>query len=287
MTATLKAPAPVAAAAMHQALTMLVHGYSKVGKSALASSTPPPRVYFDVENATRFLPIRPILWDPVNPPPDPDPSWDTAVVAVRRWQDATTALDWLKTGQHGFASASVDSISELQYRNVEKVAGRSQVKLQHWGEVLRETGGFVRDLRDLTFHPTKPLSAVCITAMSRLDKEGILRPHLQGQLQAVIPYLLDVCAYLFVDTDENGQEIRRLLTRRRDGKEAGERVRGKIPALMNLKSIEGLTDEEVIAKNVNYQLIMKKVFKPGVAIAAPAIQEPLVAGPAPDEGDQG
>jgi hypothetical protein len=32
---------------------------------------------------------------------------------------------------------------------------------------------------------------------------------------------------------------------------------------------------------------MKKVFKPGVAIAAPAIQEPLVAGPAPDNEEQG
>ena len=273
---------------LHQALSMLVHGYSKTGKSSLAASTPPPRVYFDVENAARFLAIKPVVWDPANPPPDPDKSWDTAVVAVRRWQDATTALDWLKVGQHPFVSASVDSISELQYRNVEKIAGRSQVKLQHWGEVLRETGGFVRDLRDLTFHPTNPLSAVCVTAMSKTDKNGILRPHLQGQMQDVIPYLLDVCAYLFVDVDENGQEIRRLLTRRRDNKEAGERVRGKIPALMNLKSIDGATDEEVIAKNRNFQLIMKKVFS-GSGVAAPAIHEPLVQGPSdgPPAGEQG
>jgi AAA domain len=282
MTVTAESPAP----SIHQALTMLVHGYSKVGKSLLAASTPPPRVYFDVESAARFLPLRAVTWDPRDAPPDYDGKWDTCVIPVREWQDAVHGLDWLKQGQHPFRSASVDSISELQYRNVEKIAGRSQVQLQHWGQVLRETGGFVRDLRDLTMHPTNPLDAVVITAMSKLDKQGILRPHLQGQLGDVIPYLLDVCGYLFVDTDDKGQEIRRLLTRRRDAKEAGERVGGKIPPLMNLPVISGQTDDEVIAKNITFQLIMKKVFAAGMSVAAPAVQEPLVAGPSVDTEEE-
>ena len=280
MTATAEAP-PV-----HQALTMLIHGWSKVGKSMFAASTPPPRVYFDVESAARFLPLRQVTWDPVDAPPEYDGTWDTCVIPVRQWQDAVHGLDWLKQGKHPFKSASVDSISELQYRNVEKIAGRQQVKLADWGQVLRETGGFVRDLRDLTMHPTNPLSAVVITAMSKLDKQGILRPHLQGQLGDVIPYLLDVCGYLFVDTDAQGVEIRRLLTRRRDGKEAGERVGGKIPALMNLPTISGNTDDEVIKKNVTFQLILKKVFASGVSVAAPAVQEPLVTGPAVDTEEE-
>lgn len=268
----------------NQALTMLVHGYSKVGKSLLAASTPPPRLYLDVENASRFLPLVSKEWDPLDAPPVADGTWDTAIVPVRAWEDATMALDWLKTGEHPFRSVSVDSVSELQYRNVEHIAGRNQVKIQDWGQVLREVGGFVRDLRDLTFHPEHPLDAVCITAMSRTDKDGILRPHLQGQMAAVIPYLLDVCAYLFVDTDDKGVEIRRLLTRRRDNKEAGERVGGKIPALMNLMQVNGATDADVIKKNINFQLIMKKVFaQSGPAVAAPAVQEPIVAGPAADK----
>jgi hypothetical protein len=71
------------------ALSMIVHGYSKVGKSLLGASTPWPRVIFDVEAAARFLPIKAVTWDPVNPPPDApkikngQPEWDTAVVSVR------------------------------------------------------------------------------------------------------------------------------------------------------------------------------------------------------------
>lgn len=268
----------------NQALTMLVHGYSKVGKSLLAASTPAPRLYLDVENASRFLPLIAREWDPLDPPPKHDGTWDTCIVPIREWADATMALEWLKTGDHPFKSVSVDSVSELQYRNVEHIAGRNQVKIQDWGQVLREVGGFVRDLRDLTFHPEHPLDAVCITAMSRTDKEGILRPHLQGQMAAVIPYLLDVCAYLFVDTNEQGVEVRRLLTRRRDNKEAGERVGGKIPPLMNLMQVTGATDADVIKKNINYQLIMKKVFAKAGGVAPPAKQEmPVVTGPAVDK----
>jgi hypothetical protein len=53
--------------AIHPALSMIIHGYSKVGKSLLGASTPWPRVLFDVEAAARFLPIKAISWDPANP----------------------------------------------------------------------------------------------------------------------------------------------------------------------------------------------------------------------------
>jgi hypothetical protein len=191
---------------MIQALTMLVHGPSKSGKSSLAASTPPPRLLLDVESASRFLPLKSVDWDPIDPPPKLDKSWDTAVVAVRSWQDAVNAYGWLHSGDHPFNSVSVDSISELQYRYIEHVAGRSQVKIQDWGTALREVGGFVRDLRDLTFHPTHPLAAVVLTAMTREDNKGILRPQLQGQLQWVIPYLMDVTAYLYIDEDDDGND---------------------------------------------------------------------------------
>jgi hypothetical protein len=237
-----------------------------------------------VENASRFLPLRSVDWNPVDAPPKPGKSWDTCVVPIRTWNDAVLVMDWLKTGQHPFKSVSLDSVSELQYRNVESHVGRSTaIRIQDWGTVLRDVGGFVRDLRDLTFHPANPIDAVVITAMSRTDKDGILRPHLQGQMQAVIPYLPDVCAYLYVDTDEHGIEVRRILTRRRDGKEAGQRVNGWIPPVMNLPQVTGSTIEEIIQKNITYQLIMKKVFGAGKGIAPPVKQEPLVAGPSDDE----
>lgn len=255
-------------------LTMLLHGPSKSGKSLLGVSTPPPRVLFDVESASRFLPLKAIEWDPADPPPKADiKKWDTAVIPVRKWTDATAGLDWLTTGDHPFKSATVDSISELQARYVEHVAGRSQVKIQQWGEALREVGWFVRDLRDLTMHPHHPLEAVVLTAMSKIDQNGLIRPHLQGQLQHVIPYLMDITGALIVEEDDEGNEIRHLLSRRRNNIEAGQRVGGKIPPLLKLPNVSGNTVDEIIKKNITYQLIMKKVF--GTTAAMVSIPAPV------------
>ena len=41
------------------------------------------------------------------------------------------------------------------------------MKMQQWGELLRHMGALLRDLRDLTMHPTNPLEAVVLTAMAR------------------------------------------------------------------------------------------------------------------------
>jgi len=258
------------------ALSMLVHGPSGAGKSLLGSSTPWPRVLFDCEAAHRFLPVKVKIWDPANPPPEPpkidkngEPEWDTAVIIVRTWQDALNGLDWLKQGEHPFRSATVDSISELQYRYVEKVAGRDQMKIQDWGAALREVGGFCRDLRDLTEHPTKPLEAVVFTSMTKEDNQGIMRPYLQGQLRDVIPYLFDVCAWLYVEPDADGTETRYLQTRRMNGKEAKERVGGRIPPIIQLPQVVGQTEDEIRAKNTTFEKLIKMVFK-GRGISQPA-----------------
>ena len=135
---------------MNTSLSILVHGESKAGKSVLAVSGAPPRLLLDVESAARFLPIRAVEWDPRNEPPtfkDPEGP-DTAVVTVRHWDDAKRAYDWLHSGRHPFRSVAVDSISELQQRYIESLAGRGTVKIDQWGTIFREVGGFVRDLRD-------------------------------------------------------------------------------------------------------------------------------------------
>lgn len=255
-------PTATATKKPHQAISLLVHGYSKVGKSLLGVSGPTPRLLLDVESAARFLPIVPITWDPQDAPPEPDGTWDTAVVAVRSWGDAVSALTWLKTGQHPFKSTCVDSISELQYRLMEFLApNQTQLKMQDWGAALRHMGAFVRGLRDMTMHPTNPLDAVVMTSMSKMTTNGWLKPYLQGQMQDVIPYIPDICAYLYVDTDSEGNETRHLLTRRRGQIEAGERVQGKVPPLLNLPVVSGSTLEEIRKKNVTVMALRKKIFQ--------------------------
>jgi hypothetical protein len=102
---------------MDRSLTMLVHGLSKVGKSTLAVTAPYPRLYLDVEAASRFLSDSRSYWDPVREaPPVADGTWDTCVVNVREYDDVLKVYQWLQLGKHQFASLIIDSISELQVR---------------------------------------------------------------------------------------------------------------------------------------------------------------------------
>jgi hypothetical protein len=120
---------------------------------------------------------------------------------------------------------------------MESVAGRGQMKTQDWGDVLRQMSGVLRDFRDLTMHPTNPLNSVVLTSMTR-NVDGIWRPHLQGQVATVVPYLFDVTGYLYIDQVEQvdpstGQQlpsvdVRRLLVSKHPQYEAGERVQGRL-----------------------------------------------------------
>jgi hypothetical protein len=214
------------------ALTILVYGASKSGKSTLAATVPAPRLILDVESSTRFLPVLDVDWDPKDPPPDASKHWDTAIVSVRDWATAKAVYAWLHSGKHPFKSIVVDSVSELQQRYVESIAGRGQPTQAQWGSIFREVCGFLRDLRDLTMHPTNPLTAVSLTAMAK-QVDGVWKPWVQGQSQTVLPYLFDVTGYIWTESNGDGEQ-RKLLTRRTAQFEAGERVQGKIPALITI-----------------------------------------------------
>lgn len=243
-----------------RSLSMLVHGASKAGKTTFAATAPAPRLLCDVESASRFLSIKRVMWDPaVDPPPKWDGSWDTCIVPTRDWSTVDKVYQWLNSGKHDFNSLIIDSISELQTRFIEQEAGRKQLMQKEWGQVYRVVGGLVRDLRDLTMHPTKPLEAVVMTAMTK-QFDGKWRPWVQGQLQAVLPYLVDSVGYLYIDheVDElagTSTEVRRLLTRQTDEFEAGERVGGAWPEVITNPNITTMIDmvfgdrdeEEIIA----------------------------------------
>lgn len=226
-------------AGLQRALTLLIFGAPKVGKSSLAASGPEPRVLFDVEGSARFLPIHAVEWIPgTSEPPEVDGTWDTAVIPTISWEVAEAGKRWLQSGKHPFKSVAIDSVSELQQRRIEHVAGREQMTQQNWGDVFRTVSGFIRDMRDLTMHPTNPIESVTMTAMAR-QIDGMWKPWCQGQLQSVLPYLLDVTAYIWVEqtgTREAPVETRKILTRRTSQFEAGERVQGRIPPVVELKS---------------------------------------------------
>ena len=220
---------------VERSLTLMVYGESKVGKSTFAVTAPYPRRSLSVDGGPRFLPITVKFCDPLTEePPLADGTWDTVVVKVNEYDVVMKAFQWLQSGKHHFKSLIIDSISELQVKCMDNIAGTEQMKMQQWGELLRHMGALLRDLRDLTMHPTQPLEAVVLTAMARKGQDGVYRPYLQGQLAIQAPYFYDILGALTVETVPNPDpmqppyKVRKMYVERTPEYEAGERVQGRL-----------------------------------------------------------
>lgn len=230
-----------------RSLSILVHGPAKAGKSTVAATCPPYRLFLDVEGGTKFLNVEGRKWNPqLEAPPEPDGTWDTAIVTVTSYDDAIAAYNWLQSGKHPFRSVVVDSISELQQRLVEKISGRAATAQNQWGDVLRQFMGLMRDLRDLTEHPTKPLEAVVLVAMTKMGGDGIYHPWLQGQAATILPYLVDVCGAMYVQSYDDGAgglaRVHRLLIGQNMVYETGERAGGRLPGYIDNPDVAKMLD---------------------------------------------
>lgn len=234
---------------MERTLSALIHGESKVGKSTLGNTAPAPRLIMDAEGGSKFLPGRKVVWDVRNTaPPEADGTWETCIVTVREFADVRRVYEWLNSGRHGFKSLVIDSISEVQKRCVDDLAGTEQMSQQAWGALLRAMEDLVRKMRDLTSHPTQPLSAVVLIAMTR-EMNGKMRPYVQGQLATTMPYFLDVIGFLEVvavpnteDPTQPPAKYRRLVVSPNDRVEAGERVQGRLGEFVWHPNIETMID---------------------------------------------
>lgn len=237
--------------AINQTLSVLVHAHSKVGKTWFGASTPAPRLILDAEGGTNWIPGTKVYWDPmVEPPPvtgagrpapGADPvwvEWDTCITMVREQRTVATAYQWLVLGQHMFRSVTLDSVSEIQKRAKDEIGGaQTQWDQQKWGLLLAQMEELVRNMRDLTTHPTNPVQAVVIVAFTR-QVDGRHVPYVQGALGTSMPYFLDVIGYLFPQRLEDGSVMRRLLVSPDPMFEAGERVGGRLPPVVDNPNVE-------------------------------------------------
>lgn len=234
---------------MEETLSLLVHGESKVGKSSLGNTAPAPRLIVDAEGGSKFLPGKKTEWVIADgPPPKHDGSWDTCIVTIRNFQDVKTVYDWLNSGKHEFKSLVIDSISEIQKRCVDDIAGTDQMTQQAWGSLLRAMEQLVRNMRDLTSHPTNPLKAVVLIAMTR-EINGKMRPFVQGALATTLPYFIDVVGYLEVveypdpgDPTQPPTKVRELIVSPHQRYEAGERVQGRLGDRVYHPNVETMID---------------------------------------------
>lgn len=213
---------------------MLVHGEPGVGKSWFGQTTPAPRLVLDAEGGSRspkrmlvdgtVQRQRMVTWDPQREEPPKAGDWDTCHVAVQDFTTVQRAYEWLHAGQHPFRSVVLDSLTEIQKRCKDSVSGTDTPTEQGWGLLLIRMEHLVRvQFRDLVFHPTHPLEAVVLLALTD-EKKGKRRPAIQGALSTSLPGYMDVEGYMFVQVDESGEEWRRLLIAPRDGFEAKDRT---------------------------------------------------------------
>lgn len=240
-------------------LSLLIHADSKVGKTTLAATSPTPTLIIDAEGGTKFLPGSPYLkdllgrpyritrWNPVEPPPRDDGSWDACVATVRRWEDVRLLYQWAASDQHDFRSIAIDSITEIQRRCKTNLKGTEQMKIQDWGQLLDLMDAVIRGFRDLTMDDRNSIQVVTFIAETRQNQDGRWTPYLQGQIAVALPYWVDVCGYLYVEqlVDTNGQptaKVRRLLVSPHPQFVAGERVQGLLGDVVDSPNVEHMLD---------------------------------------------
>lgn len=193
-------------------ISMLIYGPSGIGKSRLANTAPAPRLILDVEGGSRFLPGHKIRWKPLEEkPPEADGTWETCTVILQDWQTAQTVMQWLRSGQHGFRSVVIDSLTELQKRCADAISSATeQFDQRTWGVLLRDVELFVRQFRDLNEHPVMPVECTVITALE-VQRDGRFTPAVQGALVRSLPAFLDIVGYLYVEPTPDGHQQRKLL----------------------------------------------------------------------------
>jgi hypothetical protein len=234
-------------AELDKTLTILLYGDPKTGKTTFAMTSPGPRLVLDIENGTRFVPGLDItVWDPKSEePPADDGTWDTCLVHVHDYDTVLRAYQWVVSGKTPFRSVIVDSVSELQAKIIENIAGRSQVKMQDWGNVLRHMTGLLRDMRDMVALRTNKVNCLVLVAMSRESatdgKKGI---YLQGQSAVVAPFIVDICGYLALETYKyedptmGRYSVRRLYIAERSDAVVGERVGGRLGSIVEQADLD-------------------------------------------------
>lgn len=212
----------------------LVHGPPGVGKSWFGQTTPFPRLVLDAEGGSRHPRridrqgvvhrVPKILWDPlVDEPPEWDGTWETCHVFVRNYPTFERSYSWLNTFDHPFRSVVVDSLTEIQKRCKDTISGGETPSERQWGELLIKMELKVRELRDLMFHPTNPLDAVLILALT--DPRGRkAKPAVQGALGLSLPGYVDLEGYLDAFPDDEGGLERRMLIQPHPEFEAKDRT---------------------------------------------------------------
>ena len=240
--------------AKNDVLSVLIHAGAKVGKSTLTSTAPFPNLVLDAEGSWKFIKVRKRYWDPMTESiPRYDGTWDACVATITRWDQVGRVYQWLTQAPHDFVSVTMDSITEIQRRCKANLKGTEAMMIQDWGVLLTQMDSVIRAFRDLILIKEVPVRCVTFVAETRENKNRWV-PYMQGQIGVSLPYMVDICGYLypkFVE-DENGQptrKVRELFIGSHPQFESGERVQGTLGDVVTEPNIA--TMMQTIFANVN------------------------------------
>lgn len=187
--------------------TWLVYGETKAGKSSFVATAPTPGVIFDMESKWHFFkgrsnvnnqgkPFRLVFWNPAEPPPKADGSWDFAIVKATRADTFDQAARWLDRSDHPFVTAGLDSLTVTQEQMIERLRGIDEdFRIQDWGTLRRRMLSAVSRIMGRVSDPENPLRVFVATAHGHM-KDGKYRPAMQGGVQGRLPYSFDCVAYM-------------------------------------------------------------------------------------------
>jgi hypothetical protein len=223
---------------------VLLYADPKVGKTTLAETAVGPRLILDAEGGTDWLATETVEWDPRNPPPaglDKDVS---VVVHTTNWDTVELANSWLQKGDHEFRSVILDSLTELQ-KQCKLAITQDGMKIQDWGTLYDKMDPVLREIRDLTKHPTNPLWTVVITALATVKDEKTV-PDIQGSMSRSLAGQIDTIGYLRPgDMQPDGTTSRELVVDASTKLYAGDRTKvlrrafkGSVPIVLDEETDE-------------------------------------------------
>lgn len=152
------------------------------------------------------------------------------VVKVKTWDDFDFVHAFLAKGEHGYMSVALDSVSEMNYMNLQEAIEDGKIKdVRHDPDVAEQRDylrsatqmrKLIRSFRDLDLHTIFTCGSQ--EAQDPNTKLMQIRPALTGKLALEVPGLVDVVGYLAVsesDPDKDGNvTVSRILLTQPTGK---------------------------------------------------------------------